>query len=32
VDELAELSDRELANLGMSRFEIAAVARKATFA
>jgi uncharacterized protein YjiS (DUF1127 family) len=32
VNELSELSDRELTDLGMSRFEIAAVARKATFA
>jgi uncharacterized protein YjiS (DUF1127 family) len=32
VSQLSELSDRELADLGMSRFEIAAVARKAAFA
>ncbi|KLK91264.1 hypothetical protein AA309_20555 [Microvirga vignae] len=32
VSELSELSDRELADLGVSRFEITAVARKATFA
>jgi uncharacterized protein YjiS (DUF1127 family) len=32
VSQLSELSDRELADLGMSRFEIAAVARKANFA
>jgi uncharacterized protein YjiS (DUF1127 family) len=32
VSQLSELSDRELADLGMSRFEIAAVARKASFA
>jgi uncharacterized protein YjiS (DUF1127 family) len=32
VSQLSELSDRELADLGMSRFEITAVARKATFA
>lgn len=32
VRELSELSDRELADLGIFRFEIAAVARKATFA
>jgi uncharacterized protein YjiS (DUF1127 family) len=32
VNELSELSDRELADLGMSRFGIAIVARTATFA
>ena len=32
VSELSELSDRELADLGVARFDIAAVARKASFA
>ena len=32
VSELSELSDRELADLGVARFDIAAVARKACFA
>jgi len=32
VSQLSELSDRELADLGIARFDIAAVARKATFA
>jgi uncharacterized protein YjiS (DUF1127 family) len=32
VNELSELPDHELTDLGMSRFEITAVARKATYA
>jgi len=32
VRELSELSDRELADLGIARFDIAAVARKSAFA
>lgn len=32
VRELAQLSDRELADLGISRFQIANVARQAAFA
>jgi uncharacterized protein YjiS (DUF1127 family) len=32
VQELAQLSDRELADLGIARFDIAQVARKASFA
>jgi uncharacterized protein YjiS (DUF1127 family) len=32
LNELSELSDRELADLGIARFAIAAVARKAAFA
>jgi uncharacterized protein YjiS (DUF1127 family) len=32
VQELAQLSDRELADLGIARFDIARVARKASFA
>jgi uncharacterized protein YjiS (DUF1127 family) len=32
VQELSELSDRELADLGVARFDIAALARKASVA
>lgn len=32
VSELSGLSDHELADLGIARFDIAAVAREATFA
>jgi uncharacterized protein YjiS (DUF1127 family) len=32
VQELAQLSDRELADLGIARFDIPRVARKASFA
>jgi uncharacterized protein YjiS (DUF1127 family) len=32
VRELTELSDRELANLGIARFDIARVARQGAFA
>ena len=32
VNELSELSDRELADLGIARFDIATVSRKASFA
>ncbi|WP_262028907.1 DUF1127 domain-containing protein [Microvirga sp. Mcv34] len=32
VRELAQLSDRELADLGIARYDIARVAREATFA
>lgn len=32
VSELSDLSNRELADLGISRFDIATVARKASFA
>ena len=32
VSELSKLSDRELADLGIARFDIARVAHKATFA
>jgi uncharacterized protein YjiS (DUF1127 family) len=32
VRELAQLSDRELSDLGISRFQIAGVARQAAFA
>ena len=32
VRELTELSDRELADLGIARFDIARVARQAAFA
>jgi uncharacterized protein YjiS (DUF1127 family) len=31
VRELAQLSDHELSDLGISRFEIASIARKAAF-
>ncbi|KLK91485.1 hypothetical protein AA309_19720 [Microvirga vignae] len=32
VSELSELSDRELADLGIARFDIARVARESAFA
>jgi len=32
VSELSELSDRELSDLGIARFDIARVARKGAFA